>query len=151
MSERLWQRPPGCVRATIVGGWRFAQQNPAYFEAVSHVYRRVLLRKTPATLAAVSVWTLWYNFAMEYDLKIDVATLDPPHRRAMEEVIGQPLAANQRLIISVTEVEMAPSEQPRRVQSLDDWTKVYEGLSDEDIESIDKIAKTRANLTRNLP
>ena len=88
---------------------------------------------------------------MESDLKIDVATLAPPHRRALEEVIGQQLAANQRLIISVTEVELVPSDQARPVQSLDDWTKVYDGLSDADIESIDKIAKTRANLTRNLP
>jgi len=88
---------------------------------------------------------------MEADLRIDVATLDDPHRQALEEVIGRHLKANQRLIISVTEVEMAPSDQARPVQSLDEWTTVYEGLSEAEIESIDKIAKTRANLTRNLP
>lgn len=88
---------------------------------------------------------------METDLKIDVATLDQPHRRALEEVLGQQLAANQRLIISVTEVELEPDDQARPAQSLNDWTKVYDGLSDSEIESIDKIAKTRADLTRNLP
>lgn len=51
-----------------------------------------------------------YTWDMEKDLKIDVATLDTPHRRALEEVIGQQLAANQRLIISNTEVEVPPSE-----------------------------------------
>ena len=88
---------------------------------------------------------------MEADLEIEVAGLDEPHRQALEEVIGRHLKANQRLIISVTEVEMAPSDQAKPAQSLDDWTKVYEGLNDAEIESIDKIAKTRANLTRNLP
>ena len=88
---------------------------------------------------------------MEADLEIEVAGLDEPHRQALEEVIGRHLKANQRLIISVTEVEMAPSDQAKPVQSLDDWTKVYEGLNDAEIESIDKIANTRANLTRNLP
>jgi hypothetical protein len=33
---------------------------------------------------------------------------------------------------------------------LEDWTQVYDGLSDEEIEGVDKIAKTRANLTRKL-
>lgn len=88
---------------------------------------------------------------METDLTIDVATLDALHRRALEEVIGQQLAANQRLIISVTEIEMEPSDQTRPAQSLEDWAKVYEGLSEADIESIDEIAKNRADLTRHLP
>ena len=88
---------------------------------------------------------------METDLKIDVATLDAPHRRALEEVIGQQLAANQRLIISVTEVEVPPIAAQRPTQTLEDWTHVYDGLSNEEIESVDKVVKTRANLTRNLP
>jgi hypothetical protein len=88
---------------------------------------------------------------MEPDLKIDVATLDDPHRRALEEVLGRHLEANHRLNIRVTEVGTPPSDRAQPLQSLDDWTKVYEGLSDEEIESIDEIVKTRAKLTRNLP
>ena len=88
---------------------------------------------------------------MESDVKIDVAALDTPHRRALEEVIGQQLAANQRLLISVIEVEASPTEGTRPAQTLDDWTHVYDGLSDEQIEAIDRIAKTRADLSRNLP
>jgi hypothetical protein len=88
---------------------------------------------------------------MENGLKIDVSALDVPHRRALEEVIGQELAANQQLIISVIDVELPPSDSGRPVQSLEDWMHVYDGLSDEQVEAIDQVVKTRANLTRNLP
>ena len=88
---------------------------------------------------------------MEPDLKIDVATLDGSHRRALEEVIGCELTANQRLIISVIEVTIPESGGARPVQTLDDWTSVYDGLSDREIDEIDQIAKTRAHLTRHLP
>jgi hypothetical protein len=68
---------------------------------------------------------------MATDLQIDVGTLDAPHRQALEEVIGQELAANQRLLIKVTEVEpLAPDQRPR--QSLADWTSIYGGLSERD-------------------
>ena len=88
---------------------------------------------------------------MENDLKIDVASLDAPHRRALEEVIGCELAANQQLIISVINVAAPAGSAPRPAQRLEDWTSVYDGLSDEEIEKIDQIVKSRANLTRNLP
>ena len=87
---------------------------------------------------------------METELKIDVATLDPQHRRALEEVIGHQLAANQRLIISVTELNVALGDGTQPAQSLDDWTRIYDGLTDEQIEAVDKVAKTRTDLTRNL-
>jgi hypothetical protein len=87
---------------------------------------------------------------MEGTLKIDVAALDDVHRRALEEVIGRHLSANQQLIIRVTEPPVQ-SDKARTAQSLDDWTKIYEGLSDAEIESIDSNAKKRAKLTRNLP
>ena len=88
---------------------------------------------------------------METDLKIDVATLDGSHRRALEEVIGCELASNQRLLISVIEVSLPQNSEPRPVQTLDDWTSVYDGLSEGEIDEIELIAKTRANLTRHLP
>jgi hypothetical protein len=88
---------------------------------------------------------------METSLNIDVAILDVPHRRALEEMIGRQLAANQRLAISVIEGARPQAADARPAQTLDDWTHVYDGLSDEKIEDIDKIAKSRANLSRNLP
>jgi len=87
---------------------------------------------------------------METTLNIDVATLDATHRQALEEVIGRELGANQRLIISVIDVAVPQNGTPRPAQTLEEWTNVYEGLSEDEIEAVDKIAKTRANLTRNL-
>lgn len=93
----------------------------------------------------------WYSERMETSLSIDVSALDAPHRRALEEVIGRQLMANQRLLISVIDVAVPPSASQRPAQTLEDWTKVYDGLSDEEVEAVDQIAKTRANLTRPLP
>lgn len=87
---------------------------------------------------------------MGVELQIDVVSLDAPHRRALEEVIGRELAANQRLTISIRDLA-APRTSARPAQSLSDWTGIYEGLSDEEVDQIDKIIKTRANLTRPLP
>jgi hypothetical protein len=91
---------------------------------------------------------------MESALNIDVAALDAPHRRALEDVLGKQLAAHQRLVISVIEVAPEPAEAPtasRPAQTLDDWTQVYDGLSEEEVEAVDAIAKTRADVTRPLP
>jgi hypothetical protein len=84
-------------------------------------------------------------------LNIDVSTLDASHRRALEEVIGRQLSANQRLLISVIEVAVPTGSAPRPAQRLEDWTSVYDGLSDEEIQTVDTVAKTRANLSRPLP
>lgn len=89
-----------------------------------------------------------YDEAMDTDLRIDVATLDPPHRRALEEVIGRELTVSQALIISVVDAQGSP---PRPQQSLADWTSIYDGLSDSEIEAIDQVVKIRANLSRDLP
>lgn len=88
---------------------------------------------------------------MDTEVKIDVAALDTPHRRALEEVIGLQLAENQRLLISVIDVDMGPASATRSPQTLDDWTHVYDGLTEKEIAALDKSVKTRANLTRNLP
>jgi tRNA(fMet)-specific endonuclease VapC len=83
---------------------------------------------------------------METSREIDVTTLDAAHRQAFEDVIGAHLEPNQRLVISVT----APAP-PRLSQSLADWTAVYDGLTEDQVEAIDQNLKTRANLTRILP
>lgn len=44
-----------------------------------------------------------------------------------------------------------PDSNPQPAQSLEDWTGVYDGLSDAEIEAVDEVAKTRVDLTRNLP
>ena len=74
-----------------------------------------------------------------------VETLDAAHRQAVEDVLGTQLEQNQRLVISV-----APPALPCSSQSLADWAGVYDGLTDDQVETIE-ISKTRANLTRSLP
>lgn len=84
----------------------------------------------------------------------DVSALDDAQRHTLEHVIGRQLQPNQRLTISVSEIDLSTAAEPgekRRPQSLDDWTKVYEGLNDQQVAEIDRIAKTRADLTRQLP
>ena len=84
----------------------------------------------------------------------NVRDIDTGDRHAIEHVVGQTLRDNQKLIIQLAEIEI-PAEEPlvdsRPPQTLEDWTSVYEGLSDDEIEAIDKTAKTRADLTRHLP
>jgi ribosomal silencing factor RsfS len=80
--------------------------------------------------------------------------IDQVDRHVLEHVVGQALRDNQRLIIQIAEVDLAheiPTTDAQPPQTLADWTKVYEGLSDEQVEAVDKTIKTRANLTRNLP
>ena len=87
---------------------------------------------------------------MENKRKIDVATLDFPHRRALEEVIGQELQSNQQVLISVINLQTVVNDD-RPSQTLDDWTGIYDGLSDDEIEAVDATIKTRADLTRDIP
>ena len=67
--------------------------------------------------------------------------------------LGHRLRGNEQLILQVRELHVAKLtvQDSRPAQTLDDWVHVYDGLSDTEIEKIDAIAKTRANLTRDLP
>ena len=73
---------------------------------------------------------------METSHEIDVTALDAAHRQALEDVIGARLEQNQRLVIRVT----APA-LPRTAQSLADWTAVYDSLTEEQAEAIDRDLK----------
>ena len=84
----------------------------------------------------------------------NVRDIDAGDRNALEHVVGQALRDNQRLIIQIAEVDVsreAPAADSHSRQTLADWTNVYEGLSDVEVEAIDQTVKTRANLTRKLP
>lgn len=81
---------------------------------------------------------------------IDVSTLDKPHRQALEEVLGRQLAGSERLIVRIDENSFDEAHDPRPRQTLTDWAHVYEGLSEAEIEALDQITGTRANLTRDI-
>jgi hypothetical protein len=84
----------------------------------------------------------------------NVRDIEADDRHALEHVVGQALRDNQRLIIQIAEVDLSREARPagtHEPQTLEQWTKVYEGLSDDQVEAIDESIKERANLTRNLP
>jgi hypothetical protein len=81
----------------------------------------------------------------------NVRDIDAAERRVLEQLLGQTLAENQQLVIRVMDVAGPQNAASKPEQTLDDWTRVYDGLSDDEIEAVDAIAKTRANLTRHLP
>jgi hypothetical protein len=89
---------------------------------------------------------------MEEIHQIDVISLDDAHRRALENVIGTHLRQDQRLTINVSEASPTPvPAASRRPQTMADWKRVYEGLTEEQIEAIHRDMNTRADLTRHLP
>lgn len=77
----------------------------------------------------------------------DIASDD---RRALEHVLGQQLAENQRITISIAE-NATPSPVPSKVEgALPSWCNVFEGMSDADVAEIEKIALSRADLSRTF-
>ena len=82
-----------------------------------------------------------------------VGELRAHERSAAELLLGHRLRGNERLILQVLDLDVVqPTAQDSRpAQTLEEWTHVFDGLSDEEIDTIDVIAKTRANLTRDLP
>lgn len=81
----------------------------------------------------------------------NVRDMESSERRVLEHVLGQQLRENQQLFVSIMDVAPEPDGEFRPVQTLEDWTHVYDGLGDDEVEAIDSIAKTRANLSRNVP
>jgi len=89
---------------------------------------------------------------MQTNHTVDVAALDAMHRHAFEDVIGQQLRSDQQLVIGVKESTRDRAVKTgKRAQTPEDWARVYAGLTDEQIEEIDKIINTRANFSRDLP
>lgn len=82
-----------------------------------------------------------------------VGELQANERSAAELLVGHRLRGNEQLILQVLEQDAAESsvQDSRPAQTLEDWIRVYDGLNDEEIETIDAIARTRADLTRDLP
>src|SRR5262245_33625684 len=95
----------------------------------------------------------WGKIASMESVTRNVADIEGADRRALEHLIGKHLTEHQQVIISIVNLDLPGSDAPvaeRPVQTLEDWD-IYKGLSEEEIEAIDRVVKTRANLTRNVP
>ena len=82
----------------------------------------------------------------------NVRDIDGADRQALEHVIGQRLRENQQIIVNVVNIDVSPkpSEQGNSngEPEIPEWWKVYEGLSDSEIDRLDEAVRQRANLTR---
>jgi hypothetical protein len=83
----------------------------------------------------------------------NVRDIDSSDRRVLEHVVGQPLKENQQLIIQVATLDKEAAA--RRKQSaaapgngLPPWCNVYDGLSDEEVDELERVILQRADLTR---
>ena len=78
-----------------------------------------------------------------------VGELRDNERSAAELLLGHRLRGNERLILQVLDLDVAPpaGQDSRPAQTLPDWCNVYEGLTDEEVERIDQ-SIARCNLTR---
>lgn len=80
-----------------------------------------------------------------------VNKLSDLQRTTLEDVLGQKLSANQRLIIKVIDAN-ADKESAHAVGGLPlpEWFNVLDGLSDEEIADFDRVVSQRADLTRSF-
>ena len=84
----------------------------------------------------------------------NVRDLDQADRSALERVVGCQLAETQQVIVNVVEISPKPAvgESHDRGSEIDvpEWWKIYDGLSDEEIDELDRAIQQRANLTRHI-
>ena len=79
----------------------------------------------------------------------NVRDIDSRERQSLENVPGRPLKDNQRVIIQVVTVPVQLEGDETPATKLPVWCDVYAGLTDEEIAEIEKIALSRADMTRS--
>ena len=82
----------------------------------------------------------------------DVSEIESPDRQALEHMLGHRLREGEQIMFHVIKVASSlakPEAPPAGVSdSLPDWCRVYEGLSDQEIAEIEEVVLDRAVLTR---
>jgi hypothetical protein len=91
----------------------------------------------------------------------NVTDIASDQRQTLERLLGRALGDDQQVIIHVVDREMGDSSSPsdnhaanpqrpaREIApTLPDWCRVYEGLSDQEIEELEDVVLARANLSR---
>jgi hypothetical protein len=77
-----------------------------------------------------------------------VGELDQNVRSAFEQVVGHALGDRQRLVIPVISNDPPPSPPAVPPPDLPEWTNVYQGLTDAEVDDLDAAIRERANLSR---
>ena len=81
-----------------------------------------------------------------------VQDLGSEEKRVYESVLGHALHANQQIILHVITPQETAEETPTTQQppgTLPDWCNVYDGLSDEEIDEMEKVILDRSNWSRS--
>lgn len=79
----------------------------------------------------------------------NVRDIETGERRALEQVLGQPLMDNQQIFIHVVTIGNDSAEERSATTSgLPDWCNIYEGLTDEHLADIERVILERCDLTR---
>ncbi len=68
-----------------------------------------------------------------------VGDMQANERSAAELLLGHSLRGHEQLILQVVNVDIAEqTNEFRSAQSLPDWCNIYNGLTDEEVDNIDK-------------
>ncbi len=67
-----------------------------------------------------------------------VSELGSVERSAMERLLGHRLSDEQQIIIHVKEADIEEKSKKRLPNSLPDWCNVFKGMTDEEIDEVDR-------------
>jgi hypothetical protein len=84
----------------------------------------------------------------------NIRDLDQADRSALERVVGHVLHETQQVVLNVVNLDTGTSstgscDRPSLVDVPNSW-KIYEGLSDAEIDELDKAIRQRADLSRDF-
>lgn len=78
-----------------------------------------------------------------------VRDLDASERSALEQLVGHSLHENQQLVIQVMTLSIPGRQPAASATTLPDWCNVYQGLTEDEIAGVERVALERADLTRS--
>lgn len=82
----------------------------------------------------------------------NVRDLDESDRSVMERVFGHQLRETQTIVLNLVNIDRNVTDPVSSgpMPDVPDYWKIYEGLSDEEIDKLDSVIRQRANLTRHF-
>jgi hypothetical protein len=102
----------------------------------------------------MDAWWLDKGDSMETVVR-SVRDLDQNDRSALERIVGHELAETEQVAVTVVKANAAPSQGdpagPLAVDEVPEWWKIYEGLTEQEIDELDRAIRQRADLTRDTP
>jgi hypothetical protein len=94
----------------------------------------------------------WYTAGMDPVIR-HVRDMDAADRRALEHVLGRPLAEDQQVIVQVVSPTAPPAPAGDRggaptAGRLPGWCNVFDGLTGAELADVETVIRQRADLTR---